>query len=65
MSAKFENGQDGDGTTNVIKIRAGKYKHGQLDKDALGGQERVLFNQYLMIMDFKHRRILLIIFKIS
>ena len=36
MSAKFENGQDGDGITNVIKIRAGKYKHGQLDKDALG-----------------------------
>ena len=49
MSAKFENGQDGDGTTNVIKIRAGKYKHGQLDKDALGsgkGLIQSIFNDY-------------------
>jgi len=49
MSAKFENGQDGDGITNVIKIRTGKYKHGQLDKDALGsgkGLIQSVFNDY-------------------
>ena len=49
MSAKFENGQDGDGITNVVKIRAGKYEHGQLDKDALGsgkGLIQSVFNDY-------------------
>ena len=50
MSTKFENGQDGDGITNVVNIKAGKYKHGQLDKDALGsgskGLIQSIFNDY-------------------
>ena len=50
LSAKFKNGQDGDGITNVINIRAGNYKHGQLDKDALGsgskGLIQSIFNDY-------------------
>ncbi len=50
LSAKFKNGQDGDGTTNVVNIRAGNYKHGQLDKDALGsgskGLIQSIFNDF-------------------
>ena len=65
LSAKFKNGQDGDGITNVINIRAGNYKHGQLDKDAFGfWLKRINPILYLMIMDFKHRLISLIIYRI-
>ena len=48
LSARFKNGQDGN--NNIIEIRAGKYKSGQLDKDALGsgskGLIQSIFNDF-------------------